>query len=37
MAEADIVLGLVDHHEFKGIDHDLLKEKIVIDLRGMWR
>lgn len=37
MAEADIVLGLVDHNEFKDVDQDLLKEKIVIDLRGMWR
>ena len=37
LAEADILLGLVDHNEFKEIDQDLLKEKIVIDLRGMWR
>jgi len=37
LEQADIVLGLVDHKEFKQIDRDLLKEKIVIDLRGMWR
>ena len=37
MEQADIVVGLVDHDEFKQIDHDLLKEKIVIDMRGMWR
>lgn len=37
IAKADIVVGLVDHNEFKKIDQDKLKEKIVIDLRGMWR
>ncbi len=35
--QADIVLGLVDHDAFRLVDRDLLKEKIVIDLRGMWR
>ncbi|MCI5124685.1 MAG: nucleotide sugar dehydrogenase [Candidatus Electrothrix sp. AR5] len=35
--QADIVLGLVDHNAFKQIDQELLKEKIVIDCRGMWR
>ncbi|MCI5221268.1 MAG: UDP-N-acetyl-D-mannosamine dehydrogenase, partial [Candidatus Electrothrix sp. AR4] len=35
--QADIVLGLVDHDAFRQVDQDLLKEKIVIDLRGMWR
>lgn len=34
---ADILLVLVDHDEFKGIDRDLLKEKVVIDTRGIWR
>ena len=33
---ADIIVGLVDHKEFKDIDTDRLKEKIVIDTRGMW-
>ena len=37
MAEADIVLGLVDHTEFKSLDRGLLAEKVVIDTRGMWR
>lgn len=37
LAEADIVLGLVDHASFKEIDPLLLKEKIVIDTRGMWQ
>ncbi len=34
---ADIIVGLVDHDDFKSIDMDILKEKIVIDVRGMWR
>jgi UDP-N-acetyl-D-mannosaminuronic acid dehydrogenase len=35
--EADILLVLVDHAEFKGIDRELLKEKVVIVTRGIWR
>jgi len=37
LEQADIIFGLVDHDGFKQIDPDLLKEKVVIDLRGMWR
>ena len=37
LEEADILVVLVDHNEFKGIDHELLKEKVVIDTRGVWR
>jgi len=37
LQDADIILGLVDHKQFKAVDHDLLHEKIVIDMRGMWR
>jgi len=37
LKEADILLVLVDHEEFKGIDRELLKEKVVIDTRGVWR
>jgi UDP-N-acetyl-D-mannosaminuronic acid dehydrogenase len=37
LKEADILLLLVDHEEFIDIDQDLLKEKIVIDTRGVWR
>lgn len=33
---ADIVVLLVDHHVFKGVDIDVLQSKIVIDTRGMW-
>jgi len=35
--EADILLLLVDHEEFQGIDRELLKEKVVIDTKGVWR
>ena len=34
---ADIVLGLVDHKEFRALSRESLVEKVVIDTRGMWR
>lgn len=37
LAEADIVLVLVDHKSFVGVDRKLLQEKIIIDTRGVWR
>ena len=37
LREADILLLLVDHEEFKDIDRELLKEKVLIDTRGVWR
>jgi len=37
LAQADIVVLLVDHRQFKRIDRELLKPKIVIDTRGVWR
>jgi UDP-N-acetyl-D-mannosaminuronic acid dehydrogenase len=37
MTAADIILLLVDHRQFKRIDRELLKPKIVIDTRGIWR
>jgi UDP-N-acetyl-D-mannosaminuronic acid dehydrogenase len=37
LKEADILVVLVDHNEFKTIDRELLKEKVVIDTRGIWR
>lgn len=37
LREADILLVLVDHEEFKTIDREMLKEKVVIDTRGVWR
>ncbi len=37
LAEADIVLLLVDHRQFRRIDREMLKPKITIDTRGVWR
>ena len=37
LKESDILLVLVDHEEFKDIDRELLKEKVLIDTRGVWR
>jgi UDP-N-acetyl-D-mannosaminuronic acid dehydrogenase len=34
---SDIVLGLVDHSEFKALNRASLSESVVIDTRGMWR
>lgn len=36
LKNADILLLLVDHDEFKNIDRELLKDKQVIDTRGIW-
>ena len=35
-AEADILLLLVDHAAFLSVDHEVVKNKIVIDTRGVW-
>lgn len=37
LAEADIVVGLVDHDSFKDISTKQMSSKIVLDYRGMWR
>lgn len=37
LQEADILLLLVDHEEFQNLDRELLKEKVVVDTRGVWR
>ncbi|MFC7457051.1 UDP-N-acetyl-D-mannosamine dehydrogenase [Brachybacterium sp. GCM10030267] len=37
LERADIVLLLVDHDPFKELDRELLREKIVIDTKGLWR
>ncbi len=34
--QSDILVLLVDHDEFKEVDNALLKEKVVIDTRGVW-
>lgn len=37
LMEADILVVLVDHDEFRGVDRELLKGKVLIDTRGIWR
>ena len=37
LAEADIVLGLVDHDEFRRLKPLAMRGKVVYDTRGMWR
>lgn len=37
IAEADIVLLLVDHQLFRNIDRALLSDKLIIDTRGLFR
>ena len=37
LTAADIVVLLVDHRQFKRVDRELLKVKITIDTRGIWR
>lgn len=37
LTAADIVVLLVDHRQFKRVDRDILKPKITIDTRGIWR
>jgi len=36
LSQSDIVLLLVDHKEFKEVSVDKLKERVVIDTRGIW-
>jgi len=37
LERADIVVGLVAHREFKRIDQDFLKDRVVIDTCGVFR
>ena len=37
LAQADIILGLVGHRQFKKLSPQVLQEKIVIDSCGVWR
>jgi UDP-N-acetyl-D-mannosaminuronic acid dehydrogenase len=34
--EADILLLLVDHAAFLSVNHEVVKDKIVVDTRGVW-
>lgn len=35
--QADILVLLVDHKEFKQLDKQTLKDKIIVDAKGIWR
>lgn len=37
ISEADVVLLLVDHDEFKEMDRSILNDKALVDTRGIWR
>ena len=37
LKQADILLLLVDHHEFSDIDPQVIRDKVVIDTRGVLR
>ncbi len=37
LQKADILLLLVDHAEFLDLDRELIKDKVVIDTKGVWR
>jgi len=37
LADSDVIVGLVDHQPFKQIRPADLVEKIVLDVRGIWR
>lgn len=37
IADADIVIALVDHTPFRNIPSETLQEKIIIDTKGLWR
>ncbi|MDP2138579.1 MAG: UDP binding domain-containing protein, partial [Candidatus Didemnitutus sp.] len=37
LRRANIVVLLVNHRQFAGIDRSLLRDKVVIDTRGFWR
>ena len=34
--EADVILLLVDHKEFKALDPESLRDKPVVDTKGLW-
>ncbi len=37
IAQADVIVVLVDHDEFKNVDAGLLAGKAIVDTRGIWR
>lgn len=37
IAQADVVVVLVDHDEFKAVSPEALTDKSIVDTRGIWR
>jgi UDP-N-acetyl-D-mannosaminuronic acid dehydrogenase len=37
ISKSDIIVALVAHDEFKDVDLELLKEKVIVDTCGVWR
>ena len=37
LSAADVIVLLVDHRQFKRVDREILKSKIIIYTRGLWR
>lgn len=37
LEDSDIISLLVDHRTFKGISSETLKDKVIIDTRGIWK
>lgn len=37
LAEADVIVMLVDHRQFKAIAPEQVKQSWIIDTKGVWR
>lgn len=37
LSHADVLVGLVDHRQFRELDSNALRDKHILDTRGMWR
>lgn len=37
LAEADVLVMLVDHHPFKAINGDAVRQRYIVDTKGVWR
>ena len=37
LAAANVLVGLVGHHQFKAIESEDLEGKVVVDIAGVWR
>ncbi|VTN13021.1 UDP-N-acetyl-D-mannosamine dehydrogenase [Raoultella terrigena] len=37
LANADVLVMLVDHHEFKAVGGDSVTQAFIVDTKGVWR